>query len=151
MGEVELEIPAHRAYLAFARQVVAAAASVEPRFRAERIDDLRIVVSEAITNAVEAHLDRGNDERIRITCNLGADHIEVEVFDRGGGFDPTAVPTLPDIEAPSRLEHEGGLGLPLMRQLADETEIQATDGGTTVRLVVHRVPMPRKLPKRPNP
>lgn len=138
MGEVELEIPAHRAYLAFARQVVAAAASVEPRFRAERIDDLRIVVSEAITNAVEAHLDQGNDERIRITCNLGADRIEVEVFDRGGGFDQDAVPVLPDIEAPSRLEHEGGLGLPLMRQLADETEIQTTDGGTTVRLVVHR-------------
>ncbi len=138
MALVELEIPAHRAYLAFARQVVGAAASVEPRFRRERIDDLRIVVSEAITNAVEAHLDLGRDDRIRIRCNLEADHIEVEVFDRGGGFDPDDLPVLPDVESPERLDHEGGLGLPLMRSLADETEIRTTDGGTTVRLVVHR-------------
>lgn len=149
MALVELEIPAHRAYLAFARQVVGAAASVEPRFRMERIDDLRIVVSEAITNAVEAHLDQGTDDRIRIRCNLEADHIEVEVFDRGGGFDPDDVPVLPDIDSVERLDHEGGLGLPLMRSLADETEIQATDGGTTVRLVVHRSVSRAQDPERP--
>jgi serine/threonine-protein kinase RsbW len=148
MALVELEIPAHRAYLAFARQVVSAAASVEPRFRKERIDDLRIVVSEAITNAVEAHLVQGRDDRIRIRCNLESDHIEVEVFDRGGGFDPDNVPVLPDIDSPERLDHESGLGLPLMRSLADETEIRTTQGGTTVRLVVHRT-LSSQEPERP--
>jgi len=38
MGEVRLEIPARAAYLGLARQVVAAAAAVEPTFRDERID-----------------------------------------------------------------------------------------------------------------
>lgn len=85
MGTVELEIPARADYLAVARLVVAAAAGVEPRFRDERIEDLQILVSEATTNAIEAHADLSSDERILIRCNLGGSGIEVEVRDRGGG------------------------------------------------------------------
>ena len=71
MGEVVLEIPARPEYVALARQVVAAAAAVEPTFRDERIDDLRIAVSEATTNAIEAHADLSSDERVVIRCDLG--------------------------------------------------------------------------------
>jgi serine/threonine-protein kinase RsbW len=137
MSEVRLEIPARAEYLVMARQVVAAAAAVEPRLRDERIDDLRIAVSEATTNAIEAHADLSAAERILIRCNLDDDRIEVEVLDRAGGFDPAAVPALPDPEGPDRLQRESGLGLPLMRVLADESEIQSGQGGTTVRLVVY--------------
>ncbi|WP_208027570.1 ATP-binding protein [Rhabdothermincola sediminis] len=138
MAEVELVIPARAAYLALARQVVAAAASVEPTFRDERIDDLRLAVSEATTNAIEAHADLSRDEQIRIRCNLADDRIEVEVLDRGPGFDPEAVEQAPDPEHPERLEWERGLGLPLMSELADETEIRSSEGGTAVRLVVYK-------------
>jgi len=135
--EVLLEIPARPEYLSLARQVVAAAAALEPSFRAERIDDLRVAVSEATTNAIESHLDRGSDERIVIRCNLADDRIEVEVFDRGAGFDPTTATTAPLAEAQDRLEHERGLGIPLMRVLADEAEIVSDPDGTAVRLVVY--------------
>ncbi len=138
MGEVRLEIPARADYLGLARQVVAAAAAVEPRFRDERIDDLRVAVSEATTNAIEAHADLDRDERIVIRCNLGADRIEVEVVDRGGGFDPTDVEEMPDPEDPARLEREHGLGLPLLQVLTDEAEIISGERGTAVRLVVYR-------------
>lgn len=138
MGEVRLEIPARADYLGLARQVVAAAAAVEPRFRDERIDDLRVAVSEAITNAIEAHADLDRDERIVIRCNLGADRIEVEVVDRGGGFDPTDVEAMPDPEDPARLDREHGLGLPLLQVLTDEAEIISGERGTAVRLVVYR-------------
>lgn len=137
MGEVQLEIPARADYLVLARQVVAAAAAIEPRFRDERIDDLRIAVSEATTNAIEAHADLSRADRILIRCNLDDERIEVEVLDQGGGFDPEHAATAPDAAAPDRLEFERGLGLPLMRTLADETEIQSTEGGTAVRLVVY--------------
>ena len=140
MGEVRLEIPARADYLGLARQVVAAAAAVEPTFRDERIDDLRIAVSEATTNAIEAHADLDRDERIVIRCNLGDDCIEVEVMDRGSGFDPDGVEAMPDAEDPARLQHEHGLGLPLLRVLADEAEITSGEGGTAVRLVVYRSP-----------
>jgi serine/threonine-protein kinase RsbW len=138
MGEVRLEIPARADYLGLARQVVAAAAAVEPRFRDDRIDDLRVAVSEATTNAIEAHADLDRDERIVIRCNLGADRIEVEVVDRGGGFDPADVEEMPDPEDPARLEREHGLGLPLLRVLTDEAEIISGERGTAVRLVVYR-------------
>ncbi|MCU0311409.1 MAG: ATP-binding protein [Acidimicrobiales bacterium] len=138
MREVRLEIPARADYLSLARQVVAAAAAVEPRFRTERIDDLRVAVSEATTNAVEAHADLESDERIVITCDLDEERIRVEVVDRGGGFDPEGVPVVPDAEDPARLGFEHGLGLPIMRELADESEIVASPEGTSVRLVVYR-------------
>jgi serine/threonine-protein kinase RsbW len=138
MGEVSLEIPARVDYLVLARQVVAAAAAVEPRFHDERIDDLRIAVSEATTNAIEAQADLSSTDRILIRCNLDDERIEVEVMDRAGGFDPRLVASPPDAEARDRLEFERGLGLPLMKTLADETEIHSTDNGTAVRLVVYR-------------
>jgi anti-sigma regulatory factor (Ser/Thr protein kinase) len=142
VGEVQLEIPARVEYLVLARQVVAAAAAVEPRFRDERIDDLRIAVSEATTNAIEAHADLSNSDlsstdRILIRCNLDDDQIEVEVLDRAGGFDPDDVEGPPDPQAANRLEWERGLGLPLMRILTDETAIEPVNGGTAVRLVVY--------------
>ena len=140
MGEVRLEIPARAEYLGLARQVVAAAAAVEPRFREQRIDDLRIAVSEATTNAIEAQTDMDHAERIVIRCNLGEDQIEVEVVDRGLGFDPEGVEPLPPVEDPKRLEREGGLGLPLMRVLTDVAEIRSGEHGTAVRLIVYRAP-----------
>lgn len=146
MGEVRLEMPARVEYLVLARQVVAAAASVEPRFRDERIDDLRVAVSEATTNAIAANADLETADRIVIRCNLGDDRIEVEVLDRAGGFDLGAVESAPAPEASDRLEWEHGLGLPLIRTLADEIEIQSTAGGTAVRLVVFTPQGARRRP-----
>jgi serine/threonine-protein kinase RsbW len=139
-GVVELEIPARADYLSLARLVVAAAASLEPTFRDERIDDLRIAVSEATTNAVESHADLTGDDRIVIRCNLGEDRIEVEVRDQGPGFELDDVRAAPDAQAPDRLDFERGLGIPLMRVLADEAEIRSSDAGTAVRLVVYHTP-----------
>ena len=151
MGVVELEIPARPDYLAVARLVVAAAAGVEPRFRDERIEDLQILVSEATTNAIEAHADLSSDERILIRCNLGGEGIEVEVLDRGGGFDPDEVSAPPPVEDPDRLEVEGGFGLPLIRVLADEADIRAAESGTAVRLVVYHAGVGVVSPPPPPP
>jgi serine/threonine-protein kinase RsbW len=139
MGQVvALEIPARADFLDVARMVVTTAASIEPTFPDDRISDLRLAVSEACTNAIEAHAGHnGSDDRIVIRCDLAADRVEVEVQDRGGGFDPTSVGELPAAEDPSRLDHESGLGISLMRTVTDETEFRAEPGGTSVRLVVY--------------
>ena len=134
MGEVVLEIPARPEYLHLARQVVAAAAELEPTFQDDRIEDLRLAVSEATTNAVEAQLGLDPDDRISIRANLGDDRIDVEVLDQAGGFE---VGEGHEPDARGRLHDESGRGLPLMRRLADETEIASRDGGTSVRLTVY--------------
>ncbi|MDW3220651.1 MAG: ATP-binding protein [Acidimicrobiales bacterium] len=136
-GEIVLEIPARTEYVSFVRVVVAAAAEIEPDMDVDRIDDLRVAVSEATTNAIEAHGLRGVDDRIRIQCNLADDEVAVVVHDQGMGFEPEEVPALPEPDTPERLLHEDGLGVHLMELLADEAEISSTDSGTDVRLVVY--------------
>ena len=134
---VELDIPARAEYLALARLVVAAAADIDPLFVAERIDALRLAVSEAATNAVESYQGRGEGERIIIRCNLGEEQIAVEVADRGTGFDPDDVA---GAEAEPLLGRDGGFGLPLIHNVADESQILPGPDGTAVRIVVYTHP-----------
>lgn len=136
MAEVVLAIPARPAYLHLVRQVISAAARLEPSFPDDRIDDLRLAVSEAVTNAVEAQRDAAVDELVVLRCDLGVDRIQVEILDRAGGFDPSSPQGRGGVGSADDLD-ERGYGLPLIRQLADETDITTRDDGTAVRLTVY--------------
>ena len=140
-GPINLVIPAQPEYLSLVRAVVAAAAALDPGLGDSRIEDLRIAVSEATTNAIEAHANLGSEERITIRCDLADDRIEVEVQDHAStGFDPEEMAAPGPLDAPGRLEYEGGFGIPLMRVLADEMKIRSLDHGTAVQLVVYASP-----------
>lgn len=143
-GEIVLEVPARTEFLSLVRVVVVAAAEIEPNIEAERIEDLRVVVSEAATNAMEAHDLTGVTDRIRIQCNLAEEEVAVLVHDRGTGFEPGDITPLPDPGEPERLLHESGLGVHLMQLLADESEISSSASGTDVRLVVYSAKRRRK-------
>lgn len=141
MGDqIELELPARPDYLALARLIVAAAVRGDLEFGADRIDDLRLAVSEACTNAMEAQVRAsaasGRSEHILIRCRLDHGVAEIEVRDHGTGFDPDGLVPHPPITDPARLDHERGLGIPLIRSLADEVEFRPTGDGTTVRMVL---------------
>ena len=136
-GEViELEIPARAEFVALARLVVSALASSDSTLPDERIDDLKLAVSEACTNAIEAHDAAGTEERVVVRCKAGDDALEVCVEDRGHGFDPGQLPDHPPVTDPDRLKFERGLGIPLIRALVDEVEFSPTAEGTSVRLVM---------------
>jgi anti-sigma regulatory factor (Ser/Thr protein kinase) len=136
-GEViELEIPARAEFVALARLVVSALAASDSNLADERIDDLKLAVSEACTNAIEAHSAAGSDERVLVRCRTGEDSLEVCVEDRGDGFDPAGLPDHPPVTDPDRLKFERGLGIPLIRALVDEVEFSPTAQGTAVRLVM---------------
>ena len=134
--EVVLRVPAKSDYVALVRVVLAAAASIDPDSRDDRVDDLRVAVSEAVTNAVEAHHLAGTDSHIEVRCLTNGNRVEVTVRDRGPGFDPDTIPVIPEPDNPERLLYEHGLGLPLMRRLVDRTDIESDDDGTLVRLVI---------------
>jgi serine/threonine-protein kinase RsbW len=140
-GAITLEVPAKAEYLSLVRSVVAAAAALDPRLGRDRIDDLRLAVSEAATNAIEAHATLGSDERITIRCDLAEDRIEVEVRDHGDGLVEANVAARPDLDHPGRLDYEGGFGLPLMRVLADQMKIRSLETGTAVHLIVYTSPV----------
>ena len=136
-GTIVLEIPARADFVSFVRVVVAAAAELEPDLPNDRIEDLKLAVSEAVTNAINAQSRVGRDDRIRLECHLTEDEITVVIHDHGGGFSSGDVPDLPEPEHPDRLLHESGLGLHLMSMLTDESEVSSDDDGTDVKLVVY--------------
>ncbi len=139
-GKIELTIPALTEYVSLVRLVVSGAAQLHPHFALERIEDLRVAVSEATTNAVRAHQKISSSSPIAIKCKVASNQLEVVINDRGSGFNLNDLPDLPDPSSPERLKHESGMGLRLMRMLADESEIKPSPRGTMVRLVFRTEP-----------
>ena len=117
--------------------VMAAAAALEPPLSESRLEDLRLAVTEACSNAVKVHRSDADGEPVIVSCHLDADHrFCVQVRDRGPGFDPDALEPLPDPTDPRRLEHECGLGVSLMKELADDIRFERAHDGTIVSLAV---------------
>jgi serine/threonine-protein kinase RsbW len=140
---VELEIPARAEFVALARLVVSSVALSRRELADDRIDDLKLAVSEACTNAIEAHGAIDVQERVTVRCEESDDRLEVLVEDRGAGFDPTSLPEHPPVTDPDRLNFERGLGIPLIRSLVDEVNFETSDAGTAVRLTIYCGPSER--------
>jgi serine/threonine-protein kinase RsbW len=138
---VELEIPARPAYLSLVRLIVdAAVGSLAPGLSVARLDDLKIAVTEACSNAIEAHEAILDDGPVVVRCVIDDHQVTVDIVDRGRGFDPDRVETLPAATDPRRLRHESGLGIPLMRTLTDEVAFTPDADGTKVSLTIYRPP-----------
>src|SRR5262249_7912597 len=103
-----------------------------------RLDDLKIAVTEACSNAIEAHETNWSEGPVVVRCTVGDDEVRVEVIDPGSGFDPDDVEARPAVTDPRPLRHETGLATALMRALADEVSFTPPPGGTRVSLVVYR-------------
>lgn len=130
---VEVEIPSRVDLVAVVRMVVAAASAAVDALHGDRLDDLRVVVSEATTNAIEANLLNGEvDGRVLVRCEAEPGVVRLRVHDEGAGMpEPLHIPAIGD---PERLNLEGGFGIPLMRQLSDRAEFDSGPEGTVVSL-----------------
>lgn len=133
---VELALPPRPEVVSVVRLVVGALVSADPMFDEERSADVRLALSEACTNAIEAQeiCTEHPAEPILVRCTVTEGHLEFSVTDHGSGFDPEALPSHPDVADPARLDYESGLGIPLIRLLSDHVEFQVSPGGTTVMM-----------------
>ena len=134
---VELEIPAEPEFVGLVRLFVSSLATTRRELADDRIDDLKLAVSEACTNAIDAHADSATEDRVIVRWGEGDDRLEIAVNDSGPGFDPTSLPEHPPVTDPDRLNFERGLGIPLIRSLVDEVDFKTSDDGTTVTLVMY--------------
>lgn len=137
---IHLQIPPRNDYLALVRRVVAASASVDAVLSDRRIDDLSLAVSEACANAIDAQRATGSPDAIEVAIDLADERVVVTVRDHAGGFAPEDLDPLPAADDPGRLRHERGLGLTLMRSLAESVSFTPTENGTAVRLEVVATP-----------
>lgn len=120
---VELRLPPHLAFVSIARLLVTLAAR-NSGLGTERAEDLRIAVSEATTNAIRAHQRTDSDAPVVLVFGPGDRGFEVVVSDAGPGFEPVDPAALNDRDW--RLE--SGLGVTIIRGLADEVNFERTSG-----------------------
>lgn len=118
--------------------VVAAAEVLDPPVGQDRLDDLRLAVTEACSNAVKVHRSDALAEPVVVSCHIDGSSVRVDVHDRGPGFDPDELEPLPEPEDPARLQHEHGLGVQLMGELADDISFRSEAGGMVVSLRLRR-------------
>jgi serine/threonine-protein kinase RsbW len=136
-GELlRLEIPAQPAFVGVVRSVVAAVAGAVEGIDDDRLEDLRVAVSEACTNAVEAHRREALDDRVVVTCTLTAERLEVRIEDSSSEFDITDVPAAPGPDAMPSASSERGWSIQLIQALVDDVTFRQTAAGTAVDLVV---------------
>ncbi len=119
---VRLTIPAKPEYIGLGRLALTAIAGVRP-VSDETLHDLKLALTEACTNSVRYAYDDGEGE-VEILYQLEPDRLVVEVGDDGSGFDPDSAQ---HDEDPGL--DEGGLGIEIIRALADEVEIGPRNGG----------------------
>jgi serine/threonine-protein kinase RsbW len=132
---VRLRVPARAEYIALARLALSGVAELAS-FSDEDVADLKLALTEAVSNSVR-HAYPGGEGFVSIAYSLSASALEIEVVDDGEGFDPVASAPAEDREL-----SEGGLGIAIIRTIADELEITSRPGerGSRLRFVKHLQP-----------
>ncbi|WP_421617196.1 anti-sigma B factor RsbW [Brevibacillus sp. TJ4] len=126
---VQLTLPNRVEYLGVARLLVSGVAH-RMGFTYDEIEDIKLAVGEACTNAVE-HAYEQEEGRLNLECLVFPDRLTITVADQGKGF---AVDTVGKQLAPLAAEvdeddlEEGGLGLFLIHTLMDEVSFHTASG-----------------------
>ena len=136
---VRLTIPARPEYITLCRLALTGLSRLRP-LSDETLADLKLAITEACSNSVR-HAYPDDHGRVEITYKLTGETLEVEVCDEGEGFEPEA-----SGQAAAELS-EGGLGIAIIRSIADELEIGPREGGgSRLRFVKNLSDGPVTLP-----
>jgi serine/threonine-protein kinase RsbW len=123
---VRLTIPAKPEYITLCRLALTGLSRLRP-LPEETLADLKLALTEACSNSVRhAYADR--EGSVEILYELHEDRLVIEVLDEGEGFDAD------ETEQAAEELSEGGLGIAIIRAIADEFEVGERSGGTGSRL-----------------
>jgi anti-sigma regulatory factor (Ser/Thr protein kinase) len=120
---------AHRALIRFLEDL-----GVE----AETVSAVALLVEEAVVNVFRYGFENEGVHVVHVTLEPHPTHVLLGFQDDGREFDPCSVPP-PDLAVPCEDRPIGGLGIHLMRNLADRMEYRRTAGQNHLTL---RVPRP---------
>jgi len=127
MRTIRLRIPARAEYVALARLALSGLADIAA-LPDELLADLKLALTEAVSNSVR-HAYAGGTGFVSVAYELSRDALAIEVVDDGEGFDPKRPPLLEGEELT-----EGGLGIAIIRTIADDFELQSRPGVRGSRL-----------------
>lgn len=128
---VRLRIPAKPEYIALCRLALTGLAQARA-LDSDTVADLKLALTEAVSNSVRHAYGTPGEGQVDIRYELGPDRICVDVIDDGDGFDPDEAPSFDNGEL-----SEGGLGIAIIRTIADDVEIESRPGvrGSRLRFV----------------
>jgi serine/threonine-protein kinase RsbW len=128
-GRVVLEVPAKPEFLLLAR-LAATGVGRSAGASEETIADLKLAVTEAVANAVRHAYPPDSPGRVSVELSADGGRLEIAVADEGRGLGDAELTS----DGPSE-PGESGMGLSIIRAIADEVEVGAgPDGrGTRVR------------------
>jgi serine/threonine-protein kinase RsbW len=125
---VRLRIPAKAEYVTLCRLALTGLAQLRAMDDAT-VADIKLALTEAVSNSVRHAYDDSTAGHVDIRYDLHPDRLDIEVVDDGAGFDPDEPPALEGDEL-----SEGGLGIAIIRTIADEFEIASKPGVRGSRL-----------------
>jgi serine/threonine-protein kinase RsbW len=123
---IRLTIPAKPEYITLSRLALTGLSRVR-ELSQETLGDLKLAITEACSNVVRHAYPQGGGV-VEILYDLRPDRLVIEVADDGAGFEPAV-----ERENGDDLS-EGGLGIAIIRAIADELEIESQGNGRGSRL-----------------
>lgn len=126
-GRVVLEVPAKPEYLLLAR-LAATSVGRSAGASEEMVADLKLAVTEAVANAVRHAYPEMEPGRVVVELRATAERLEITVSDTGRGLSRVEVPLVDGAPA------EGGMGLSIIRAIADDVELTAGPDGRGTRI-----------------
>lgn len=117
----------------FARVVVAAFVTrLDPTM--DELNDLRTVVSEAVTNCIIHGYDSDPNGLVYISAAIEGETVSLIIEDRGRGIEDLELAQQPLYTSKPELERSG-MGFTIMENFMDEFEVTSEPGrGTTIRM-----------------
>jgi serine/threonine-protein kinase RsbW len=92
----------------------------------ETINDIQLAVDEACSNIINHGYEGMPDGEMTLSVQFEADQVQIEITDRGRGFNPAEIPP-PDINAPMSKREPGGLGWYLIQEVMDSVSYTRTE------------------------
>lgn len=138
---VTLRLPSAAHVVGIARSMAVASATAAG-LDEDRVQDVRMCTSEAVTNAVQAHRRIEVTLPIIVRTTVVDDRFVIEVGDSGPGVSPTPRPLAEHADMA-----EGGYGIPVMQSLSDSFDVNRgglldPTLGSTIRLTFLLEPLP---------
>ena len=130
-NEIRLELPSDVSVIQHVIKLLAEHCREYRSYGQRTLINLRIAVSEALSNAIIYGNQGDRSKKVRVRATVDAWAIKVQVVDEGPGFDPKRIP---DPTISGALEASGGRGLFLLKQLADDVSFSETGNSLTLTL-----------------
>jgi stage II sporulation protein AB (anti-sigma F factor) len=142
-NSMQLSFSARSENEAFARVSVAAfVTQLDPTM--EELNDLKTVISEAVTNSIIHGYDSDESQMVRIEAFIEGDSVTIVISDEGSGIEDLELARQPLYTSKPELERSG-MGFTIMENFMDSFEVTSEPGRGTQIAMTKRIESKKAL------